>query len=110
MKNLTERITLDNYISLTKNNETKAGNYLLIGVLARTDKGTGLPYFDDLSHHMVSVAVAASKYRDKNLTLAALLHDFFKGLMVWKKTKRGKRWLHYHRDEHVMKEFFNKIK
>lgn len=105
---MSSHTTLNTYIPLTDAKNVELDNYLLVGVLARTDIETGLPYFDDLSHHMLMVAAAISNYGDKNLVVSGLIHDFFKGLMIWKKSN-GKNWLHLHENRGVMEKFAEKI-
>ncbi len=59
-------------------------------VLARTDRATGCPYFDDLSHHSLTVAFSQLHTSDATAVMSGLLHDFFKGLFAFD----GKKWKH----------------
>jgi len=70
--------------------------YFPISVLARTEKESTIPFLDDLSHHMMVVAAANLATGSSGAVLASLLHDMFKGLMVWRAGVRGSNyWLHF---------------
>ena len=69
--------------------------YFPIGVLARTEQQSKIPFLDDLSHHMVVVAAANLATGSPEAVLASLMHDMFKGLMVWRAGVRGSNWLHF---------------
>jgi hypothetical protein len=64
-------------------------------VIARTDKATKRPYFDDLSHHNLAVAFSQLHTNDSTAVMSGLLHDFFKGLFAFD----GKKWEHIARTE-----------
>lgn len=66
-----------------------------VGVLARTECGSGAPFLDDLSHHMLVVASANLATGSREAVLASLMHDMFKGLMVWKTRSNCASWLHF---------------
>ncbi len=66
-----------------------------ISVLARTERENTIPFLDDLSHHMVVVAAANLATGSPEDVLASLMHDIFKGLMVWRAGVRGSNWLHF---------------
>ena len=70
---------------------------MIKGILARTSekKDQALPLIDDLSHHMLIVASASLQMNDKETTIAGLIHDFFKGLMLWYPYKNGWSWWHF---------------
>lgn len=65
-----------------------------IGVLARTEPGTRIPFLDDLSHHMLVVASANLATSPAEAVLASLMHDMFKGLMIWNPSAGRAHWLH----------------
>ncbi len=70
--------------------------YFPIGVLARTEQQSKIPFLDDLSHHMMVVATANLATRSPEAVLASLMHDMFKGLMVWRAGVGGSNyWLHF---------------
>lgn len=66
-----------------------------VGVLARTERGSTIPFLDDLSHHMLVVASANLSTNSPEAVLASLMHDMFKGLMIWTSGARGVRWKHF---------------
>jgi len=65
------------------------------GVLARTDKETSVPLIDDLSHHMLVVSAASLRKNDKEIAVASMIHDFFKGMMLWYQGERRANWWHF---------------
>ncbi len=71
---------------------------MIKGILARTTWKSRLPLIDDLSHHMLIVASASLQMNDKETTIASLIHDFFKGLMLWY-PKNGWRWYHFSKNK-----------
>lgn len=70
-------------------------NHLPIGVLARTERNRRIPFLDDLSHHMLVVAAANLATGSPEAVLASLMHDMFKGLMIWSSNARRVNWLHF---------------
>lgn len=68
-------------------------NPLLRFVLARTERGTKRPYFDDLSHHSLVIALSQLHINNPTAVMAGLLHDYFKGLFFFKNESRYK-WYH----------------
>ncbi|MDF2954487.1 MAG: hypothetical protein OD815_000103 [Candidatus Alkanophagales archaeon MCA70_species_2] len=68
---------------------------MIRGVLARTDKKTSVPLIDDLSHHMLVVSAASLQKNDKEIAAASMIHDFFKGMMLWYQGERGANWWHF---------------
>lgn len=80
---------------------------LLRFVLARSESNTKRPYFDDLSHHSLTVAFSQIHRNDPILIIAGLLHDLFKGLIYfnngWNHVSEKKE--HY---EKIIPQNFNK--
>jgi hypothetical protein len=78
-------------------------------VLARTEKNTNRPYFDDLSHHSLAIASSQLHTGDPTSVMAGLLHDFFKGLLFFK----NGNWNHIPEEDHylqILPQRFNNIK
>jgi len=73
--------------------DSKMENALLRFVLARTERGTKRPYFDDLSHHSLVIALSQLHINNPTAVIAGLLHDYFKGLFFFK-DGRQYRWYH----------------
>lgn len=71
-------------------------NYFPIGVLARTEQNSKIPFLDDLSHHMLVVAAANLATGSPEAVLASLMHDMFKGLMIWNVDAHKIRWMHFY--------------
>ncbi|MEM4726584.1 MAG: hypothetical protein QXG63_06560 [Nitrososphaerales archaeon] len=71
-------------------------NYFPIGVLARTEQDSKIPFLDDLSHHMLVVAAANLATGSPEAVLASLMHDMFKGLMIWNVDAHKIRWMHFY--------------
>ncbi|ASJ06667.1 hypothetical protein [Thermococcus pacificus] len=67
---------------------------LIKGTIARTDRVSGLPHLDELTHHLISVATASLKFNSPETTLAALIHDYYKPVFDFRKENRWK-WYHY---------------
>lgn len=77
--------------------------------LARTEKNTNRPYFDDLSHHSLVIASSQLHTGDPTSVMAGLLHDFFKGLLCFK----NGNWNHIPEEDHyrqILPQEFNNIK
>lgn len=70
-------------------------NHFPIGVLARTEQNSKIPFLDDLGHHMLVVAAANLATGSSEAVLASLMHDMFKGLMIWNQQANSVRWLHF---------------
>ena len=63
-------------------------------LLARTDKNFHRPYFDDLSHHNLVIGFSQLHLNDPSKLMAGLMHDYFKGLFIIKKTNQNIQWIH----------------
>ena len=83
---------------------------MIKGILARTSWKSRVPLIDDLSHHMLIIASASLQMTDNNITIASLIHDFFKGLMLWYPTKNGWNWWHFSRNKQHYFEIFEDLK
>lgn len=81
------------------------------GVLARTDEQSGIPYLDELSHHMMVIAAASLKRNDENAVISALCHDLFKGMMIWMQKSKGvKTWQHFSLDDELYRFLLENLK
>ncbi|WP_297064483.1 hypothetical protein [Thermococcus sp.] len=69
---------------------------LIKGTIARTDPVRGLPHLDELTHHLISVATASLKSNSPEITLAALIHDYYKPVFDFRWNTRKNRWDWYH--------------
>jgi len=69
---------------------------LIKGTIARTDRVSGLPHLDELTHHLISVATASLKFNSPETTLAALIHDYYKPVFDFRWNTRKNRWGWYH--------------
>ncbi len=83
---------------------------MIKGILARTTRKGKLPLIDDLSHHMLIVASASLQMNDSNITIASLIHDFFKGLMLWYPTKNSWNWWHFSKEKGLYSEILDDLK
>lgn len=70
---------------------------LIEGTLARTDINTGMPHLDELTHHLIVVSAASLRLNSREVTLAALIHDYFKPMFDFRQTK----WYHFIKDDEL---------
>lgn len=106
MEEIGRERTLDMYLGNAKrvdNSKTKSASQLpepvlslIKGTLARTDINTGMPYLDELTHHLIVVSAASLKFNSPEVTLAALIHDYFKPVFDFRRDSNKNRWNWYH--------------
>ncbi|MDI3476096.1 MAG: hypothetical protein PWQ79_1988 [Thermococcaceae archaeon] len=93
LKNLKEKptkTTKKSILRVMEENDTH-DSALIKGTIARTDNHTGMPHLDELTHHLIVVAMASLKFNSPETTLAALIHDYFKPMF----DIRAGSWWHF---------------
>jgi hypothetical protein len=97
---------LDEFLRMPKSKHTKTTKKLEIqvtednvaydsalikGTIARTEYQTGTPHLDELTHHLIVVSMASLKFNSPEVTLASLIHDYFKPIF----DIRAGSWWHF---------------
>jgi len=102
------RTIKDNLHSTLQRIETssfKEDSAIIKGTIARTDPKSGLPHLDELTHHLMAVATASLKFSSPEVTLAALIHDYFKPVFD---LRRGK-WFHFITDSNLYSQLLSEL-
>ncbi len=89
----------------------KSSFALIKGTIARTDRVSGLPHLDELTHHLIAVATASLKFNSPEITLAALIHDYYKPVFDfrWNTTKKRWDWYHFITDSMVYSQLLSEF-
>jgi len=83
-------------IQRIESSNSEPDSALIKGTIARTDPKSGLPHLDELTHHLIAVATASLKFNSPEVTLAALIHDYFKPVFDIRWNPKKNKWDWYH--------------
>ncbi|WP_144433219.1 hypothetical protein [Thermococcus sp. 2319x1] len=81
---------------------------LVKGTIARTDKYSGMPHLDELTHHLIAVSIASLKFDSPEVVMAALIHDYFKPVFDIRVEKRT-QWYHFITDRDVYNQLLTEF-
>jgi len=92
-------------IQRIESSNSEPDSALIKGTIARTDPKSGLPHLDELTHHLIAVATASLKFNSPEVTLAALIHDYFKPVFDF----RHGKWFHFITDPNLYSQLLSEL-